>query len=64
MMDANLESWSWAIDSMRNLRLSKVVFAAEAKDLIGGVTRPLLSIFSHSILRKSGLNSLISLVGS
>lgn len=38
-IEANLESLLWAIESMKSLRVSKVIFAAEAKDMIGAVTR-------------------------
>lgn len=39
-LEASLESWLWEIESVKSLRLSRVVFAAEDKDLIGAVNRP------------------------
>lgn len=39
--DVSLESWLWAVESFKTLRFSKVFFAAEDKELIGAVSRPL-----------------------
>lgn len=39
-LDANFESWLWAIDSMKTLGMNQVISGAEANDLIGAVNRP------------------------
>ncbi|KAG7543654.1 Reverse transcriptase domain [Arabidopsis thaliana x Arabidopsis arenosa] len=40
-LDASLQCWNWAIESMKSLNYNKVIFASEDKDLIGAVLRPL-----------------------
>lgn len=39
-LDANLEGWLWATESMVSLRYNKIIFGAESKYLVGAVTRP------------------------
>lgn len=39
-LDANVVSLSWAIESMVNIKVSKVIFGLEANDLIGAINRP------------------------
>ncbi|ESQ56144.1 hypothetical protein EUTSA_v10026817mg [Eutrema salsugineum] len=38
--DANLKSWLWAFDSIKSLKFTKIIFAAESDELIGAVNRP------------------------
>ncbi|XP_048613591.1 uncharacterized protein LOC125587367 [Brassica napus] len=40
VMEAQERVWLWAIESMSSLHFSKIVFAAESKELVGAVTRP------------------------
>lgn len=43
-IDSNLKvdmaSWLWSIESIKNLKVPKVFFVVESKDLIGAITRP------------------------
>lgn len=38
--DAELEVWLWAIESMSSLKVRRVCFVVEAKDLLNAVCRP------------------------
>ncbi|XP_023632598.1 uncharacterized protein LOC111828569 [Capsella rubella] len=38
--DAEICCWRWAIESMRSLKVIRVIFAVEAKDLVDAVSRP------------------------
>lgn len=40
LSEAKLQCLLWAINSMSNLKISQVIFASEANDLMGAVTRP------------------------
>lgn len=61
-IEANLESWVWAIESMVSLRYNKIIFGADAKDLVGTVIRPPAwpSYGFHSFLILKWLNRLPS----
>lgn len=39
-MDASMESWLWAIDSLKNLHFDSIIFASDDKDLVAAVTKP------------------------
>lgn len=39
-MDASMESWLWAIDSLKNLHFGSIIFASDDKDLVAAVTKP------------------------
>ncbi|KAG7552423.1 Reverse transcriptase zinc-binding domain [Arabidopsis thaliana x Arabidopsis arenosa] len=39
-LDASILCWQWAIESMKSLRIDKIIFASEDTDLIGAVLRP------------------------
>jgi len=39
-LDASFLCWQWAMESMKSLRVDKIIFASEDNDLIGAVTRP------------------------
>ncbi|XP_024013803.1 uncharacterized protein LOC112087890 [Eutrema salsugineum] len=38
--DAKLASWIWAVESMSSLHQSNIIFASEASELIGALSRP------------------------
>lgn len=60
-LDASLQCWLWAIESMKSLHFNKVLFASEDKDLIGAVTRPPAwpSFKFQSLLVSSALGGLL-----
>lgn len=35
-----MESWQWVFESMKSLRVSRVISVAKATDFIGAITRP------------------------
>lgn len=39
-LDASVTCWQWTIESMKSLRVDKIIFASEDFDLIGAVLRP------------------------
>ena len=48
-----MESWLWAIDSLKNLHFDSIIFASDDKDLVAAVTKPSawpsLKFFSQKI---------------
>ncbi|KAF3583675.1 hypothetical protein F2Q69_00030765 [Brassica cretica] len=40
LREAQVQVWVWAIESMRSLGFSKIVFVGDSKELVGAVIRP------------------------
>jgi len=39
-IEASFESWSWALESMKNLHFNAIIFASNDHDLIGAISKP------------------------
>ena len=39
-IEASFESWSWALESMKNLHFNAIIFASDDQDLISAVSKP------------------------
>lgn len=39
-IEVSFESWSWTLESMKNLHFNAIIFASDDHDLIGAVSKP------------------------
>ncbi|KAF3514709.1 hypothetical protein F2Q69_00008461 [Brassica cretica] len=39
-IEASFESWSWALESMKNLHFNAIILASNDHDLIGAISKP------------------------
>ncbi|KAF3500329.1 hypothetical protein F2Q69_00042656 [Brassica cretica] len=39
-LEASFESWSWALESMKNLHFNAIIFASNDHDIISAITKP------------------------
>lgn len=38
--EASLESWSWALESMKNLHFNAIIFVSDDHDIISAISKP------------------------
>ncbi|KAF3500328.1 hypothetical protein F2Q69_00042655 [Brassica cretica] len=39
-LEASFESWSWALESMKNLHFNAIIFASDDHDMISAINKP------------------------